>query len=376
MSSSSRSSSPRCLQQNLRHESRRVRPSDSSKSARLARTTLKVETPEVDDSHCETGSTVSEANEKTVVGTPVRPILYHTCSRNAVYCGDTADDNNTVADDDGVVFYNRLDSPGDSDDENNRETLRHEAPRKYAVATRTSRQSSAAHDMRLESIKSSSDEHNQHLFEGIVEHSQLQQDDEPEDAGDATAQGNQGGDDSAQCASICCDLLVQYELDSVTKSDQQRRVLSRFARRVRTTSREELLGQTLSPPERSLFRLRSDDGDNDLVNICSPVAQRAGGVGADSGRERRESNSRKNDDDITPSRLALHLDGRGHRRADWTSDQLLQYNDVLDFLHDACATRSREIAIPGERLAQMAQLLRSLHPTVHDDTQAAAHPSR
>ncbi|GAB9469757.1 hypothetical protein Gpo141_00007025 [Globisporangium polare] len=354
----------------------------------------------------------SNFNGKPSFSTPIRPILYHTC--NSVKDNNLSDDDD-AGDDGDVVFYKRFEYDHQvEEDGNNREfgteaeaggccsscSLSAESEQWRCVCvsppladvrlTSRSPHSRALSDMRLESIEGPLDAHNQqqqrledeeegpeHQQEGFEKDAteQPQQDEEEdkeEDKEEAKLQGDKdnGGftfpleADSNQLSvepieiqghhpsplrrhrrksSICCEPMVQYELvDSVCKSQQQLG-RSRFARR--PGSHAENQPRQLTASDNSFFSSnRIDDEDDDVMNIRSPVTQKPSGEVVTNNREQqREAN------------VARHRPG-------WTPEQLLQYNEVLGFLQEACATRSPQISIPGARLAQMEQLLRSLHP--------------
>lgn len=327
---------------------------------------------------------LSTSHGKSSFSTPIRPILYHACSND-----------NNVSNDDGdgdVIFYKRYE---DEDDGNNREfdsqtgscsscslSVDTEGWRCVCVSPQLSELQLASHnshsralsDMRLESIEGSLDAHKQQLLEdraGEEDANEQPQQDEDEDKEEAAEpQADQDNDDSPAArnnqlsveliemsgassplrrrrrkSSICCEPMVQYELiDSVCKSRQQLG-LSRFARRPGQLNPEQQY-QPLTASDNSFFGShRSDyEDDDDVMNIRSPVTQRTSG---------EPTNHRQHQQDLT---------NKFGREPGWTAEQLFQYNEVLGFLQEACATRSPQISIPGARLAQMEQLLRSLHP--------------
>lgn len=334
--SSRRSSSPLrgCHQQQQQHYLSQLRMSGrKSLCAPVART--KVETPEVDDNDFEiTVLATSEASaDEKVISTVVRPILYPTCT--GVHANDA--DNNVSADD--AVFYKRLGSSDDgSDDENNPEF-------DSDCGVRDHNQLSDAESDDEEEAESWQLQRRRVAIPPLEIHS------------------NQISEDTERRTSTYCDLMVQYELESVTKVQQQQQsVLSRFARRTHTTSQVPQQSSTpdLRGPERGRFsrcNSQNSDDEDDLVNICSPVARR--GVGGAMEALRAATTQSGNS---SPQKQREH---RQQERT--TSDHLAQYNEVLTFLQEACATRSPEISIPGVRLAQMEALLRSLHPSVRSE---------
>lgn len=339
-------------------------------------------------------------NAKASFSTPIRPILYHTCN---------SDKDNNLSDDDGgdVVFYKRFEFEDQTEDGNNHEfeteagcccstcslsvevadwCLSCVSPQlvETRLASR-SPHSRALSDMRLESIEGPFDVHIQQQqdrqrFEGpeaeeqqddfVKDTTEQPQQEEDEDKAEAESQGDLDNGDSSspsnarsnqlgvepveiqvapsplrrhrRKSSICCEPMVQYELiDSVCKSQQQLG-RSRFARR---PDQHPVQPRQLTASANSFFAgNRIDDEDDDVMNIRSPVTQKS-------------SIEIANNRGQQPMGQTEH-----HGRQGWTPEQLLQYNEILGFLQEACATRSPQISIPGARLAQMEQLLRSLHP--------------
>ncbi|KAF1323986.1 hypothetical protein FI667_g10199, partial [Globisporangium splendens] len=344
---------------------------------------------------------------KSVDASVVRPILYHAGTHDV--------DNNR-----DTILYKRIDHELD-DDGNNHASENEDFGRDGCRASRLSHspvpQASSSHsvsaavrtpmvnDIRLESIDGShdsfkhwsSDDHPDEDEEEDADFTSEQQQDECSHCSneeslravdDAAVESNQTSlevhhhtrrlrhhltrsdeYEAYRRPSFSCDPMVRYELDSVRKSQQI--VLSRFARHCATANQD---------PERfssdSLFSsLRSDPEDDDIVNIRSPVTQKSKDIQEapprSDGHHHQHQAENKDEEDqqqreaVQPQIRKASADGSG-----WTSEQFCQYNDILGFLQEACASSSPRISIPCARLAQMEQLLRSLRPKV-----SSTHPS-
>lgn len=332
----------------------------------------------------------------------VRPTLYHACNRDGDNNGD-------------VIFYTRFDDYKDREIENNSHLEGDRNPGEWFSSCRfslRSRPSSpsrsnavdlSSNDIRLESIDDlkrrcgecshqqpeADDRGPEHTQQQVQQQEEEESEDEALDENETDegknnqlsvepnhvrhlhhhepVKSHECESEASRRTSFTCEPMVQYDFDSVRKSQQQF-VLSRFARYCAIANQDHQKQQYGCKRDSFFYNNRMDDDDDDIMNFRSPVTQKPSFPSAsedqnqqqEEDQQESEGPQQQSDEELRQQQL-----GSPEERADqggWTREQFCQYTDILGFLQEACASASPHISIPGTRLAQMEQLLRSLHP--------------